>query len=321
MQQSRGGFTIVELLIVIVVIGILAAITTVAYNGLQTRARTAAAQALANQVTKKITAYYVTNGSYPTDLTAADVPTTTDLQYSFDNTTSPASFCVTAASGNVSYFSSSTQGTPQSGGCPGHGKNGATAVVNLVPNPSVEANTTGWSYRWYGTLGGAGTNGRQTTGGSYGSAHLRKTWTVAGAAADNGFNTSLAQIQVTAGNSYTISGSLRTNRSDVTGRIGVAWYDSTNTVLGSPTTTWYTSSTLSANTWRRYTQTVTAPANATSMVAIFSNSNSVSWAVGDTFDFDGAMVSEAASNYADGNTTDWVWDGTPNNSTSRGPAI
>lgn len=38
-KQKQPGFTIVELLIVIVVIGILAAITTVAYNGVQERAR------------------------------------------------------------------------------------------------------------------------------------------------------------------------------------------------------------------------------------------------------------------------------------------
>jgi general secretion pathway protein G len=39
-QKKQSGFTIVELLIVIVVIGILAAITIVAYNGIQSRART-----------------------------------------------------------------------------------------------------------------------------------------------------------------------------------------------------------------------------------------------------------------------------------------
>ena len=39
-RNKRMGFTIVELLIVIVVIGILAAITIVAYNGIQERAET-----------------------------------------------------------------------------------------------------------------------------------------------------------------------------------------------------------------------------------------------------------------------------------------
>ena len=42
MKKTTSGFTIVELLIVIVVIGILAAITIVAYNGVQNRARATA---------------------------------------------------------------------------------------------------------------------------------------------------------------------------------------------------------------------------------------------------------------------------------------
>ena len=43
-MQKKFGFTIVELLIVIVVIGILAGITIVAYNGIQDRSRTAKIQ-------------------------------------------------------------------------------------------------------------------------------------------------------------------------------------------------------------------------------------------------------------------------------------
>ncbi|RYF28607.1 MAG: prepilin-type N-terminal cleavage/methylation domain-containing protein, partial [Chloroflexi bacterium] len=43
---NNRGFTIVELLIVIVVIGILAAITIVAFNGIQNRGKAAAGQSL-----------------------------------------------------------------------------------------------------------------------------------------------------------------------------------------------------------------------------------------------------------------------------------
>lgn len=46
-QTKSSGFTIVELLIVIVVIAILAAITIVAYNGIQDRANTTANQGIA----------------------------------------------------------------------------------------------------------------------------------------------------------------------------------------------------------------------------------------------------------------------------------
>jgi prepilin-type N-terminal cleavage/methylation domain-containing protein len=51
--KKQAGFTIVELLIVIVVIGILAAITIVAYNGIQDRARLSAGLAFETQFRQK----------------------------------------------------------------------------------------------------------------------------------------------------------------------------------------------------------------------------------------------------------------------------
>ena len=65
-QTKARGFTIVELLIVIVVIAILAAITIVAYNGIQNRAKTSAGQALAGNVIKKAEAYNTIESAYPT---------------------------------------------------------------------------------------------------------------------------------------------------------------------------------------------------------------------------------------------------------------
>lgn len=63
--QRQKGFTIVELLIVIVVIAILAAITIVSYNGIQSRARDAQTIAAVNAYIKGFTMYAIDNRAYP----------------------------------------------------------------------------------------------------------------------------------------------------------------------------------------------------------------------------------------------------------------
>jgi len=55
-SKQQNGFTIVELLIVVVVIAILAAITIVSYNGIQNRAKDSAITQELSQNAKKITA-------------------------------------------------------------------------------------------------------------------------------------------------------------------------------------------------------------------------------------------------------------------------
>lgn len=69
--SKRRGFTIVELLIVIVVIAILAAITVVAYNGIQNRANDTAIQADLTHFAKLIEIQKVNDGTYPATLTSA----------------------------------------------------------------------------------------------------------------------------------------------------------------------------------------------------------------------------------------------------------
>ena len=69
-KSKTAGFTIVELLIVIVVIGILAAITIVAYNGIQQRARDSVMRADLTNVGKKFQLYQIANNAYPSSQTA-----------------------------------------------------------------------------------------------------------------------------------------------------------------------------------------------------------------------------------------------------------
>jgi type II secretion system protein G len=63
--RKRDGFTIVELLIVIVVIGILAAITVVAYGSIQGKAKYNKVNTELVAMRKAIELYKVDNGTYP----------------------------------------------------------------------------------------------------------------------------------------------------------------------------------------------------------------------------------------------------------------
>lgn len=64
-SYPQAGFTIVELLIVIVIIGILAAITVVAYNGIQNRANDTAIQSDVRNIFMKVRELEAINGSIP----------------------------------------------------------------------------------------------------------------------------------------------------------------------------------------------------------------------------------------------------------------
>ena len=302
MMHRREGFTIVELLIVIVVIAILAAITTVAYNGIQQRARASAAQSLANQASKKVVAYSITNGSYPADLTTAEITDTTGLQYSVNNSTSPATYCITATSGNVSYYTSSTQTTPQSGGCPGHGQGGVAAITNLAANPrGVDPTASGWFRPLIAS-------DLPTT--SNVSWNSRTDWTrfMWNGTGNNTARLRLPLASLTNGTSYT-SSVLLGNSGTSSMTVTLDFCDQGATTV-----------TLAAGEMRRVSFTASrATYDATySFLDIgLSSSNATGVLV------TAAMVTQGTTsyNYADGSTANWVWNGTANASTSTGPPV
>lgn len=73
-SKPSEAFTIVELLVVIVVIGILAAITLVSYIGVTSRANIAVMQSDLSNASSQLKIYQAIYGSYPTALDSNNCP-------------------------------------------------------------------------------------------------------------------------------------------------------------------------------------------------------------------------------------------------------
>lgn len=305
-RHMRAGFTIVELLIVIVVIGILAAITIVAYNGIQNRARVSSVSTALSQAAKKLAVYQVDNPDvYPADKTALDalgVKDSGNVTYQYARTAgTPESYCLTATNGTTSYKISNTSTIPSAGGCAGHGVGGIAAITNLVGNPKgINPTATGW----FRPLVPADMT--TTSNVSFSS---RTDWN---RIAYNGTGNSTARLRLplaslTNGTSYTTSVLLgNNNASAITVFLDFCDQGATSTVL-------------QAGEVKRFAFTASRSTYDTtySFVDLSLGAQATGVLVNE------AIVTEGTTtyNYADGNTTNWVWNGTANNATSTGPPI
>jgi prepilin-type N-terminal cleavage/methylation domain-containing protein len=103
-QRNTQGFTIVELLIVVVVIAILAAITIVSYNGVSNRAVAASLQSELASIARKIETAKTTSGDgeYVADLNTLGLTTrdTVKRAYYKEN----GAFCVSLTQKEISYY-------------------------------------------------------------------------------------------------------------------------------------------------------------------------------------------------------------------------
>ncbi len=303
--KRTNGFTIVELLIVIVVIAVLAAITIVAYNGIQNRAKASAAQSAVAQATKKVLSYSIENSDqYPASLAAIGVTNSgsTVYEYSVNNSVSPRTYCVTATTSNVSYYESSTTPNPTVGACAGHALNGMATITNLITNGSLETSASGW------TGSSASLSPQRVQDGS--------PWVFTGTRGD----TAAASIRaaftlpsaVVSGNTYTASALVKLSAASGSRTLQIA-------VRQAATTTNVISQDYTFAPFESKRISVTGVLN---VASVYVNLYSLTGSIGDTFTIDEVMLTEGTSVYPyyDGDSPGWVWNGTPGQSSSTGPA-
>lgn len=174
-KQNVRGFTIVELLIVIVVIGILAAITIVAFNGVRGKAAVAALQSSLESSAKQLEIFKIQTSQssrYPSAIDCSTTPAANTLcikndsnvTYSYNYSSSSDSFCLegnsTVSPTAPTYYYSSKTNSVQIGNCPG----GWTAIWAGYNATCGVANNTlyCWGDNQYGKLGN-GTTTSSTT--------------------------------------------------------------------------------------------------------------------------------------------------------------
>lgn len=127
-RRTQAGFTIVELVVVIVIIGMLAALTMIVYGGSQRRTAEAVLQSDLHNASARLAADVNFNNTYPVTAAAADdgegLPASDGTVYQYTYTAGTNSYCLsattTARSDVTPYHISSRDPSPQEGVCSGH---------------------------------------------------------------------------------------------------------------------------------------------------------------------------------------------------------
>jgi len=165
--SKQSGFTIVELLVVIVVIAILASITIVSYNGIINSSRDAAAKSTAKQLQEKILFYYTDEDSYPSDISSLGFSDSQETNYGYISTST--TYCARVSVGSATYFISNVSEPTKTDCGVGSGGDEETPPVTL-PTPLAE-----WKFNE-----GSGATTADSSGHGNGLTQVGNPWTSGG---------------------------------------------------------------------------------------------------------------------------------------------
>ncbi|HEZ5398254.1 TPA: pilin [Neisseria meningitidis] len=96
MNTLQKGFTLIELMIVIAIVGILAAVALPAYQDYTARAQVSEAILLAEGQKSAVTEYYLNHGIWPGDNTSAGVASSSEIKGKYVQSVTVANGVVTA---------------------------------------------------------------------------------------------------------------------------------------------------------------------------------------------------------------------------------
>ncbi|HEZ2257081.1 TPA: pilin [Neisseria meningitidis] len=96
MNTFQKGFTLIELMIVIAIVGILAAVALPAYQDYTARAQVSEAILLAEGQKSAVTEYYLNHGEWPSNNTSAGVASASDIKGKYVEKVEVANGVITA---------------------------------------------------------------------------------------------------------------------------------------------------------------------------------------------------------------------------------